>query len=149
MQRSTRTPATIREAGADDASVVAALLGELGYEMSADTAAERLAALSGSTGERVLLAFDGSAPSGLVAVHVAEMLHRPKPVARVTALVVAQCARGRGVGRVLLDHAVAFARERGCGLIELTSALYREDAHAFYRANGWASTAQRFHRVLE
>lgn len=46
-------------------------------------------------------------------------------------------ARGRGVGRRLLDRAIAFARGRGFRRIELTTASVLAEAIAMYRRHGF------------
>ena len=136
----------IRDATKADAEAVAGLLRELGYECNATQAAARIAA---GGADAVLLALSGDEPVGLATLHVTRMLQHQRPVARVTALVVNAAARGRGIGRLLLDRAVALGRERGCGLVELTSATGRMEAHGFYEANGFGLSALRFHRVLD
>ena len=54
-----------------------------------------------------------------------------------------------GVGRLLLDAAAAWARERGCSHLQLDSGLGRKDAHRFYLANGMEQWALVFTRIVE
>ncbi len=56
--------------------------------------------------------------------------------------------RSRGIGSALLGAAEALARQRGCYRLQLTSRNVREDAHRFYRANGWDQTSQGFKKLL-
>lgn len=42
---------------------------------------------------------------GLVTLHSMLVLHRPKPVGRITALIVDAATRGSGIGRALLNAA--------------------------------------------
>jgi GNAT superfamily N-acetyltransferase len=139
----------IRLATPADAAALCVLLRELGYEVAPAAAAERLARLHASGTDPVFIAVEGDAPLGLVALHWAPMIHLEKPVARITALVVAERARRRGIGRLLIDRAIAVATAAGCGRVELTSANDRSDAHAFYRAAGFQQSSQRFHRELK
>ena len=53
---------------------------------------------------------------------------------------VAASERGGGVGRAMLEWAVAECRDRGCGLVQLTSDERRPDAHRFYGALGFRAT---------
>jgi GNAT superfamily N-acetyltransferase len=140
---------SIRPAAAADTQAVVALLGELGYVVHEPATLKRLTQLQSTGSDPVLIAWLDAAAVGLVALHVTAMLQRQRKVARVTALVVGEAARGRGVGRALLEQAVAMARESGCEMIELTSADGRRQAHAFYRACGFEATARRFHRALD
>ena len=47
-------------------------------------------------------------------------------------LVVSASHRSRGIGRLLLDAATEWARQRGCTHLELSSGTGRLDAHRFY-----------------
>ena len=139
----------IRPAAPADATALSDLLRELGYDVTAGAAEKRLALLRSTGCDPVYVAVDDGAPLGLVALHWAPVIHLEKPAARITALVVSHRARRRGIGRSLIDHAVAAARAAGCGRIELTSANDRAEAHAFYRASGLQQSSLRFHRELD
>ena len=76
------------------------------------------------------------------------MIQYRAPVARITALVVDQRARRRGIGRLLVDYALRWAEQRECELVELTSALNRAEAHAFYRDLGFEPNSLRFRKSL-
>lgn len=56
--------------------------------------------------------------------------------------------RGSGIGRVLMEAAVARARELGCYRIQLTSNRARPDAHRFYAALGFEPSHQGFKLML-
>jgi len=74
------------------------------------------------------------------------MLQYAKPVMRITALVVDRRSRRRGIGRLLVAHALSWADQAGCQLVELTSALNRAEAHAFYRSLGFEQNSLRFRK---
>lgn len=61
---------------------------------------------------------------------------------------VANDARGHGVGRAMMEHAFAACRERGCGLIQLTTDKTRPDAIRFYEALGFTATHEGMKRSL-
>lgn len=64
-------------------------------------------------------------------------------------VIVSTLCRGQGVGRQLLAHMEEFARQRGCAFIMLLSSAYRQEAHAFYRQNGYdGNAAQGFKKFL-
>ncbi|MER7763403.1 GNAT family N-acetyltransferase [Streptomyces sp. NPDC097619] len=56
--------------------------------------------------------------------------------------------RGTGLGRVLMEGAVARARERGCALVQLTSNKERAAAHRFYEGLGFTASHDGFKRML-
>jgi GNAT superfamily N-acetyltransferase len=47
-------------------------------------------------------------------------------------LVSAESARSKGYGKQLLNWCYDLARENGCSVVELDSAVHRADAHRFY-----------------
>ena len=72
--------------------------------------------------------------------------HRPQ--ARVNDLVVAEAARGAGVGSDLVRSAEALARKRGCFRMALVTASWREASIAFYRREGWQDYGDWFVKPL-
>jgi len=56
--------------------------------------------------------------------------------------------RGRGVGRAMMAWALERARERGCGLAQLTTDRRRTDAHRFYASLGFEPSHLGFKLTL-
>ncbi|MEU8298477.1 GNAT family N-acetyltransferase [Micromonospora sp. NPDC048909] len=48
--------------------------------------------------------------------------------------------RGAGLGRQMMTWAIDQARERGCGLVQLTTDKSRHDAHRFYLGLGFVAS---------
>jgi GNAT superfamily N-acetyltransferase len=138
----------IRACGAEDAAAVSALLGELGYEISVRQAVKHIWELGKTGSDPIFLAVVDGQVLGLVALHICRMLQYATPVMRVTALVVDGRARRRSIGQRLMLHAERLAAAAGCGAVELTSAVERVDAHAFYRSLGYDATSLRFRKTL-
>jgi len=69
--------------------------------------------------------------------------------AQIEAVRVARDTRGMGLGTHLLTEAINRAKERGCGLVQLTSDARRRDAQRFYRQLGFAETHVGMRLVLE
>jgi GNAT superfamily N-acetyltransferase len=138
----------VRPCTPEDGAVVSALLGELGYEVSCQAAAERVRRLDETGSDPTFIAGEDGRPLGLIALHCCHMIQYRTPIARITALVVDQRARRRGIGRLLIDRALRWAMQRGCEFVELTSALNRAEAHAFYRDLGFEPNSLRFRKPL-
>lgn len=136
----------VREARPADSEAIAALVATLGFETPADELSTRLSRLRKS-GEAPLVAERGEV-IGCLAWHVTPVLHRPRPVGRITMMVVAEGERRRGVGRALAEAAAERCAAKGCGLIEVTSNIDLGPAHAFYRRLGFERTSHRFAREL-
>ena len=133
---------SIRCVEARDASVIADLMQGLGFKHSADEIERRLELASDRSIDSAYLAETAfGKPIGLLAVHIAPLLFYPRPLARITTLVVADDARRRGVGRHLISFAHHLAQEAGCDKLELTTGLNRVEAQAFYEAVGFRHSA--------
>jgi GNAT superfamily N-acetyltransferase len=53
---------------------------------------------------------------------------------------VSQAMRGRGIGKAMMEYAIALAKARGCALIQLTTDKRRTEAQQFYRALGFVAS---------
>jgi len=61
---------------------------------------------------------------------------------------VASSERRGGIGRAMLEWAITECRDRGCGLVQLTSDKRRVGAHRFYAALGFAATHEGYKLAL-
>ena len=139
-------PPRVREARPRDAEAIAALIAELGYEAGAADVRKRLAALR-KRGETALVIERGGI-LGVLTTATTLTLHRPRPVGRISMMVVAERARGEGLGAQLVAAAEEGLKARGCGLVEVTSNRKRLRAHAFYEKLGYEQTSYRFAKAL-
>jgi GNAT superfamily N-acetyltransferase len=136
----------VRDARPADAEAVAALVRSLGYELTAAEAKKRLTALR-RAGDALIVADDDRLLAAAT-LHVTPVLHRPKPVGRITMMVVDEKSRGQGIGSLLVAEAETRLKARGCGLVEVTSNRKRLRAHHFYEGLGFERTSYRFAKDL-
>jgi ribosomal protein S18 acetylase RimI-like enzyme len=134
----------VRHLTPSDVARLTPLMAELGYPTTTPDLAERVAQVSANPDDAVLIAKEGECIVGMVAVHSFQMLHRPGRMGRITALVVATSAQGRGIGSELLAAAESHLRQHGCVQLEVTSAEQRLQAHGFYGARGYHEKRVRF-----
>lgn len=137
---------SVREARPKDAEAIAPLIVALGYDVTAAEVKQRLAALN-KAGAPALVAERGEL-AGVLTIWVTQVLHRPRPVGRITMMVVAEGARGQGIGSALVAEAEKRLAATGCGLVEVTSNAKRLRAHAFYERLGYERTSYRFAKTL-
>jgi len=84
----------------------------------------------------VVLAELGGEPVGFALFFHNYSTFLGKPGLYLEDLYVRPEARGRGVGRRLLTHLAAIAKERGCGRMEWSVLDWNESAIGFYRSLG-------------
>lgn len=137
----------IREARPKDSAALAGLIAALGYEVTEADVRRRLARLR-NAGRPTLVATLGEAVVGCLTLSMMEVLHRPRPVGRISMLVVSEEQRGAGIGTDLVAAAEAWFARAGCGLVEVTSNVKRSRAHAFYERLGYERTSYRFAKAV-
>ena len=140
----------IRDARVEDAAALTALLAELGYPDDLERVAARVGTFRGGASSLILVADEGDTLVGAASASVMPLLHEDGSWCRLSALVVAERSRRRGVGRALVTALEARARAAGCRYLEVTSGERpgREAAHAFYEALGLEQVSRRYLKEL-
>jgi GNAT superfamily N-acetyltransferase len=142
------SPETIRSAKATDVEGLVRLFRQLGYPEAGYGLRSRLRAMLADKRADVLVAGDGCSLVGAATIFFVPVAHENGSWCRITALVVDEEHRGRGVGQALVAAAEAAARAAACIRIEATSAFHRTQAHEFYAALGYAREAEHFLKRL-
>jgi len=129
-------------AGPEDAEAIGRLLHDFNEEYEDVTPgpaviAERVAALMRSGDTAVLLVGDG--PDGLALLRFRPSLWIERLECYLAELYVVPDLRGQGRGRALMDAALAFARERGAGYMELNTGEDDLAARALYERLGFSN----------
>lgn len=138
---------SLRHATIDDAAELARLVTPLGYPTTADQVIALWESWSAEGNLALVVEGEGSL-LGMITLHRTVVLHRLKPIGRITSLAVDPSARGKGLGRALVLAAEDLLQRGGCGLVEVTSHTRRAEAHAFYRHLGYEHTSFRFAKNL-
>lgn len=125
----------------DDASAVATLEADLGYQGTASQVAERFASLDPSS-NGAFVAMDEQGVTGWIHAHLARTLTSDRR-AEILGLVVSGRARRTGVGRALVAHVEQWARGKGLATVRVRCSVVRAEAHEFYRALGYHTSKRQ------
>jgi GNAT superfamily N-acetyltransferase len=96
--------------------------------------------IRGAGGDVLVAVLDGSVIGICQVALLFHFQHAGGQVAELESVHVAATHRSAGVGQALVEHAVAWARDRGCYRVQLTSHRSREGAHRFYERLGFQPT---------
>jgi ribosomal protein S18 acetylase RimI-like enzyme len=102
-----------------------------------------------SDDHHVFIAETDGRPVALMSLSIDESLYEEKPCMVIDELIVTAAHRGRGVGRLLVDKAVALARERRCSEVCVDTTVTNEGAIRFYRARGFGHENILFEMELD
>ncbi len=139
---------SIRPYAEGDLLAVAALVTSLGYPTKTDQMRGRMGRITRHPDHATFVAVADGRVVGIVGAYVTPSYEHDEPTGRLTAMVVAESARGTGIGARLVAAAEDWVRARGARVMMLNSHSRREGAHAFYRRLGYAETGKRFVREL-
>lgn len=94
-------------------------------------------------GFRVFAAMRDGAVVGVAGVRPMELLYCGR-ILQIDDLVVSDAKRSTGVGKALVDHVKAVARNERRGEVHLDSGLGRAEAHRFYDREGFERLGYHF-----
>lgn len=69
--------------------------------------------------------------------------------AQIEGVRISSSLRGTGVGKQMLNYAVAECKARGCVLVQLAADKSRTDAHRFYKRFGFVASHEGFKLALD
>jgi ribosomal protein S18 acetylase RimI-like enzyme len=151
---------TIREALLDDAPALTDLLQSLemfphlqveSSEKVRQQVSQALFQGQGGDGHSVYVAQDPNGEIlGYCAVHWLPYLLFSGPEGYVSELFIRKEARGRGIGRRLLEAVKEEAEERGCSRLMLLNLRHRESyQRGFYKKQGWEERTEAANFILK
>ena len=123
------------------------LLHELGYNTSRTTLVSQIGRYVDSEQAVVFAAFVDDELVGLISGFLIPALHQPGNIGRITALIVTEKVRARGIGSKLIQELENWFLRSKCLRYEVTSGEDRDDAHRFYKAKGYAPSSCRFLKI--
>lgn len=147
-----RDTVIFRDAEREDVPAIVALLADdvLGASREAspglagavdDAYWAAFAMVAGDPRNRIIVAEEGGQVVGTLQLTIIPGLSRHGMLrAQIEGVRVAAGGRGRGLGRRMIEWAIAQARQAGCGLVQLTSDKQRPGAIRFYESLGFTAT---------
>jgi GNAT superfamily N-acetyltransferase len=138
----------IRLAESSDAAILAVLMTQLGYETQTAEMERRLQAILPDPRYRTLVAVAAGRVCGMIGTLCHYTFEHNDPSARILALVVEAQARGRGVGRALVQAAEADLAGRNMMRLSVNTRLTRKEAHLFYERLGYEKNGFRYVKTL-
>jgi len=133
----------------DDLDDLVSLISSLGYALDADVLSARLARLTAEAGHETWVVRDAAGRISAVAgAHVTWAYNADAPTAQLLLLVVADAARGDGLGSYLLGHFEGWARGHGARTLDAVSAAATDSAHRFYRKRGYHEAGVRYSKLV-
>ena len=139
---------TIRVAELADASALAALMCELGYETRTADMEMRLESILTDARYKTFVAVSTGKICGMIGTFCHYSYEHNDMGGRILALVVGENMRGRGAGRKLVVAAENDFAQRNIRRIALDTRFERKDAHEFYEKFGYAKNGFRFVKNL-
>jgi ribosomal protein S18 acetylase RimI-like enzyme len=139
---------TIRVAEMNDATALAQLMCELGYETTESEMEMRMERIAADDCYRTFVAVLDGKVCGMIGTLACPSYEHNDPGGRILALATLGTMRGRGIGRALIAAAEKDFAKRRIARISLTTRFERKAAHQFYEALGYQATGWRFVKQL-
>ena len=108
-----------------------------------------LAAIDADPNQRLIIAeYEGRPAGTLQLAYIPGIARLGEMRCIIEAVHIAPDLRSRGLGSQMIRWAIEQARDRGCGVVQLTSNKKRVDAHRFYQRLGFAQSHEGFKYLL-
>ena len=132
----------IRRMSTNDAGGVTDLTHQLGYSLSRDQILENMKAVLGNADHDGFVAVAGEEVIGWIGVKHAFQIETPA-FCEIHGLVVSDKYRNRGIGKMLIEKARQWGREKGNAKLRLRCNVKRIETHLFYQHLGFKETKQQ------
>lgn len=132
----------IRKATKADAQSLTRLSFQLGYNQTDAITISNLEWISKSENDDAFVAeYEEQIVGWMQVTYIVRL--ESKPFCELVGLVVDESVRSRGVGRLLVDKAIEWAKERNTETLRLRTNVIRTEAHKFYEKVGFNLTKEQ------
>jgi N-acetylglutamate synthase-like GNAT family acetyltransferase len=130
----------VRRAATDDVAAIENLYCELVSDPLVRVLPGQVAALADSPTSFLLVVEAGRAVCATALLTICpDAMYGAQPFGVIENIIVTEPMRGRGIGRLLLEHVEELAITHHCTKLMLLSGATRKAAHAFFHRNGFTS----------
>ncbi|HEX5150490.1 MAG TPA: GNAT family N-acetyltransferase [Parafilimonas sp.] len=136
----------VREIHDDDAQQVMLLCKQLGYEIALNTVRRNIELLNSENDNKVFVAECRHAVVGWIGVAYVLTI-QSLPFCEVRGLVVDEQFRKNHIGKLLIEKAAGWCKEKGCATLRVRCNTKRKPIHSFYRHLGF--TEKKEQKIFE
>lgn len=134
---------SVRIARESDATDLASLTAQLGYQVKPSELRVRLSRILERSDQRFVVAEDQRQIVGWLHALVVEHIEA-NPFVVIGGLVVDRSSRRRGIGRLLMEDAETWVKDQRCSVVRLSSSVGRTGAHHFYERLGYKNIKTQY-----
>ena len=132
----------LREVNSDDSRQVMILCKQLGYEISLSTVKRNIEILNKENDNKVFVAEYEHAVIGWIGVAYVLTI-QSIPFCEVRGLVVDEQFRKNNVGKLLIEKAARWCKEKGCSILRVRCNIKRQPIHSFYTHLGFSEKKEQ------
>ncbi len=132
----------IRKIAHEDAAAITALSHQLGYSLSPEQILQNMTAVMANKNHDAFVAVHEKKIIGWIGVSNAIQIES-LPFCEIRGLVVDEEYRKKGVGKMLMEKAKHWCKEKGNNMVRLRCNVKRTDASLFYRHLGFKETKEQ------
>ena len=136
----------IRQITPGDAMPITNLSHQLGYSITVSETGQNINAVLENTDHDAFVAVHGNQVIGWIGISYTFHLESP-PWCEIRGLVVDEKYRGNGIGKMLIEKAKQWSKEKGNDKLRLRCNVKRTETHLFYQHLGFKEIKEQ--KVLE
>ena len=132
----------IRQIKPQDSSAITELSRQLGYPLSQDQISKNIEVILANKDHDAFVAVHKNQIVGWIGVAQTIMIEMT-PYCEINGLVIDEKFRGKGIGKLLIEKAKQWAKEKGNNTIRLRCNVKRKETHLFYQHLGFIETKEQ------
>lgn len=132
----------IKELSEKDLDTIVLLTRQLGYDTTGASTWERLRYINNSSNDVAFGAYEQEQLLGWINI-CCTMRLESGAFCEIGGMVVLDNARGKGIGKRLLQKASEWSRQKNMPVLKVRSNVIRKDTHRFYLQNGFEAIKEQ------